>query len=79
MSSAIIGATAPQLLSGMEIGRLDGGLRHDRFSRPDPESRRSDQGLSARDRADAIRQAEAIDRKRRQGQSLARLAVFQSP
>lgn len=74
MSSAIIGADASQLLSGMEAGRwsavevatafLDQIKAHDDTIR----------AFLHVDAEGALRQAEAVDRKRRQRQPLGRLA-----
>ena len=48
MSSAIIGATASQLLSGMQAGQYSAVDVADGFSRPDRTPTTSDQGLPAR-------------------------------
>ncbi len=74
MSSAIIGATASQLLSGMDAGDwtavdvatafLDQIQTHDDRIK----------AFLHVDRAEALRQAEAVDQKRRQRQPLGRLA-----
>jgi aspartyl-tRNA(Asn)/glutamyl-tRNA(Gln) amidotransferase subunit A len=74
MSSAIIGATAPQLLSGMESGDWTAVDVTTAFLGQIQDHDDRIKAFLHVDRADVIRQAEAIDQKRREGQSLGRLA-----
>jgi aspartyl-tRNA(Asn)/glutamyl-tRNA(Gln) amidotransferase subunit A len=74
MSSAIIGATASQLLSGMQAGEftaVDVATAFlDRIQAHDEQIK----AFLHVDRAETLRQAEAVQKKRQQGQPLGRLA-----
>ncbi|HEX4070952.1 MAG TPA: Asp-tRNA(Asn)/Glu-tRNA(Gln) amidotransferase subunit GatA, partial [Planctomycetaceae bacterium] len=74
MSSAIIGATASQLLSGMQAGQYSAVDVATAFL---DQIQTHDERIKAFlhvNRAETLRQAEAVEKKRRQGQQLGRLA-----
>ena len=74
MSSAIIGATASQLLSGMQAGQYSAVDVATAFlDRIQAHDERIKAFLHV-DRAATLRQAEAVEKKRRQGEPLGRLA-----
>ncbi len=74
MSSAIIGATASQLLSGMQAGQYSAVDVATAFL---DQIQTHDEQVKAFlhvNRVETLRQAEAVEKKRRQGQQLGRLA-----